>query len=90
MASTLSSWAPSGKTLSKVNDLHQEEELKDRSLREQEAGEDPSKDICKEIETKYCLTFLKKRARPNADSSEDLKQIEMLPGGTLKPIKKTQ
>lgn len=48
------------------------------------------KDPCKEIESRYSLTFLKKRARPLNDSSEDLKQIEMLPGGTLKPLKKTQ
>lgn len=90
MASTHSSWAHFGRTLSKVNCFYLGEELKDRSLREEEAGEDPNRDVCKEIESKYCLTFLKKRARPNTDSSEDLKQIEMLPGGTLKPLKKTQ
>lgn len=87
---TLSSWALYGRTLNKVDRFDLEEELRDRSLKEEEGEEDLTKDVCKEIETKYCLTFLKKRARPNTDSSEDLKQIEMLPGATLKPIKKTQ
>lgn len=43
-----------------------------------------------EIEAKYSLHFLKKRARANSGDSEELKKIESLPGGSLKPIKKTQ
>ena len=56
----------------------------------EENGIDPNKDTSEDIEAKYCLTFLKKRARANSGDSEDLRKIEMLPGATLKPIKKTQ
>jgi hypothetical protein len=55
-----------------------------------ENGVTDTVDRDEEMDTKYSLHFLKKRARANSCDSEDLKRIESLPGASLKPIKKTQ
>lgn len=43
-----------------------------------------------DIDKLYTLSYLKKRSRVDGDESEEVKRIESLPGGSLKPVKKTQ
>ena len=68
--------------------LSAEEELIEKSLSGEDAHK-PQQDPLQEIENKYSLNFLKKRARAETEETEDSKKIEMIPGGVLKPLKKT-
>jgi hypothetical protein len=67
-----------------------EEELIGQLRSDNENGVDVPVDRDEEMEAKYSLHFLKKRARANSGDSEDVKRLESLPGASLKPLKKTQ
>ena len=90
MGSIHSSWAHYGRILIIVGLFHIEEELIALSQSFEEVGKDISREIDEDLETRYSLNFLKKRVKGELEESDELKKIEGLPGGSLKPLKKTQ
>ena len=64
-----------------------EEELIEKSLSGEDSG-NPIIDPLQDIENKFSLTFLKKRVRAEQEETEDLKKIDHIPGGVMKPVKK--